>query len=103
MKETHEVHPKQSPDRPPEYSYTHTFTFDPLEDILSDYSNVGRIFTERQMRDAEGIPEALELPAGEWVKLPPERIDSFGRPTVLKYEYWWKTHWEPQTYERATV
>jgi hypothetical protein len=42
------------------------------------------------------------LPAGEWIKLPPERVDSLGQNTQLKYEYWWAESWSRLRYDEAS-
>lgn len=85
-----------------EYVYIHTFNFGPLADLLSDYTNVGRIFTSAQVESAENTPSEHVLPAGEWIKLPPERIDSLGQNTQLKYEYWWSQEFSRLRYLEAS-
>lgn len=86
-----------------QYVYIHTFNFGPIADLLSDYSNVARIFTTTQVEQAENTPTEHALPAGEWLKIPPERIDSLGQNTQLKYEYWWAERWSRLRYEEAAL
>lgn len=85
------------------YVYVHTFNFGPLADLISDFSNVGRIFTSAQVEQAENTPAEHALPEGEWLKLPPERIDSLGQNTALKYEYWWANTYSRYRYDEADL
>lgn len=84
-----------------QYVYVHTFNFGPLADLVSDYSNVGRIFTSAQVEEAENTPAVHVLPAGEWIKIPPERTDSLGSNTSIKYEYWWAEEYSRLRYLEA--
>lgn len=85
-----------------QYVYVHTFNFGTLAELFSDYSNVGRIFTSAQVESAENTPAENVLPAGEWLKIPPERVDSLGQNTQLKYEYWWAESYSRQLYDEAS-
>lgn len=85
-----------------QYVYVHTFNFGTLGELFSDYSNVGAIFTSAQVEAEENIPAEHVLPAGEWIKLPPERIDSLGQNTQLKYEYWWAQSYSRLRYPEAS-
>jgi hypothetical protein len=85
-----------------QYVYVHTFNFGTLAELFSDYTNVGKIFTSAGVESAENIPAEHVLPAGEWIKLPPERIDSLGQNTQLKYEYWWAESWSRLRYDEAS-
>jgi hypothetical protein len=81
-----------------QYVYSHTFNFGAFLDKVSDYSNVGCIFTSSQITAIEKVPEENVLPDGEWIKLPPERTDMIGGRTLLKYEYWWAQGWSRLRY-----
>jgi len=85
------------------YVYTHTFNFGNWRDTVADYSNVQCIFTTEQMRDAENIPSTIQLPDGEWLKLPPEQVVQLGQRKQLKYEYWWSDKWSRLLYRDASV
>jgi hypothetical protein len=84
-----------------QYVYTHTFNFGLTSEKRSDFTNVRRVFTATQVRDAEKTPESHDLPEGEWLKLPPERVEMIGGRITLKYEYWWAEIWNPILYRRA--
>jgi hypothetical protein len=85
-----------------QYVYTHTFNFGSVSDLRADFSNVQRIFTTDELTQAENIPFELEMPAGEWIKLPPEQTVMFGGRELLKYEYWWAQSWSRLRYKRKS-
>lgn len=84
-----------------QYVYTHTFNYGSLQDAVADFSNVRAFFDTSQLIATEGVPDLLDLPAGEWLKLPPEQLVELGGQKVLKYEYWWADSWTTLLYAPA--
>lgn len=81
-----------------QYVYTHAFTFGSGRDYPADFNGVRKIFTAQEVINAEGTPAGFEMPAGDWVKLPPEKTVMYGGRASLKYEYWWAGQWSPLRY-----
>lgn len=85
-----------------QYVYIHTFNFGSAADLSADFTNVGKFFSTPQLRFAEGIPQIVDLPAGEWLKMAPEKTVAIGECITLKYEYWWAETWSTLLYDPAT-
>lgn len=85
------------------YVYVHTFNFGTFADLEADWSNTECIFTTAQVISEENVPARLNLPDGEWLKVPPEEVVPHGQRESLKYEYWWKPEYSRLRYAEANL
>ena len=84
-----------------QYVYTHTFNFGDPQDFTLDNSNVFEIHSTGHVESDESIPASFGLPAGEWLKLPPEKTTYVGGRASIKYEYWWAEQYSTLLYPHA--
>lgn len=84
-----------------QYVYRHTFNYGSINDKVADFEGVQQIYSTAGLRFKEAIPDSLELPDGEWLKLAPEQLVERGNRETLSYEYWWAESWSTLLYATA--
>jgi len=84
------------------YVYRRTYTVSSQATLVAAFTNIDKVHTTDQVRNAESTPTSFPLPDGFWLKKAPHALAALRQKTQLVYEYQWALDFNANYYEYVT-